>query len=93
MAIKKKEYHKIVKHATSINHYYYEYKYSEPISTKHIRNNENIPEWYRCTDKERHVFYEIMEKRWTEYTGEIKKAGRPVGSKDSYQRIRHKKED
>lgn len=55
--------------------------------------NGNSPEWYAYNEHERHVFIEDKTLRTTEIIDPsvVKKAGRPVGSKDSYKRTRSKK--
>ena len=90
-----KGYEKKVYHGAYCNHYFYDYVYSEDLTTPHIKNPDKN-EWYRYTKKKRHVFYEDVSKRYSEiiYPELVSKAGRPKGSKDSYKRIRkNKKED
>ena len=91
---KLKSYEKKVYHGAYCSHYFYNYAYSEPLTVTHTKN-QNEREWYRYTKTKRHVFYEDYSKRYTEiiYPELVSKAGRPVGSKDSYKRKRSKKED
>lgn len=92
---KLKSYEKKVYNGAYCHHYFYDYAYSEDLTTPHIKN-ENENEWYRYTSKKRHVFYENVSKRYTEilYPELVGKRGRPFGAKDSYKRTRNnKKED
>lgn len=90
----KKTYTKTVKRGAYIYYYHYNYSHSEPLTIEHVKNPEKH-EWIRYTSKERHVFYEDVDLRNAEIVKPelVSKAGRPVGSKDSYQRTRSKKED
>ena len=74
--------------------YYFEFSHIESLDTEHIKSTEK-PEYVKTTKQHRIVYYENIDKRERIVLDKTKigKRGRKYGSKDSYQRTRHSKEN
>ena len=90
---RKREYIRVVRRRGHEWKYHFVYSHSEPLLSKHVPSGK--PEYIRYNSKERHIYVEDLSLRENRVidASACKLRGRPIGSKDSYKRVRRKGEE
>ena len=96
MRRKSKQYKEFIRVVRRNGHewkYHFIYSHSEPLTSEHIPCGK--PEYIKYNSKERHIFVEDLSLRENNVinASACKLRGRPFGSKDSYKRVKRRKDE